>query len=84
MVLIFLNGSINIPEGHTLVNGIPGNGLTKREEFARSAMQGILANTSCQSWDNMEATWASPSTVASKALEYADHMIAELNKPVTL
>lgn len=88
---------INIPEGHTLVNGIPGNGLTKREYFAGLAMQGLLANPvhSRKSALTMENWWRRLFALAYKsestygrdipqhAAMISDQLIAELNKPVT-
>lgn len=68
---------INIPEGHTLVNGIPGNGLTKREYFAGLAMQGLCA------YNGSSGSNAGPGNIAVRSLEIADALLAELNKPVT-
>lgn len=47
------------------------SGLTKREEFAKAAMQGLLAcpNVSCD-----------PSLICKYSVEWADELIAELNK----
>ncbi len=48
-------------------------GLTKREYFAGLAMQGWIA---CQS----ESFRGEANSVASKAVEYADALLAELEK----
>ena len=45
------------------------NGMNKREEFAKAAMQGILAN----------GATTTPSSVASEAVLNADALINELN-----
>lgn len=67
---------INIPEGHTLVNGIPGNGLTKREYFAGLAMQAVAKVTSYNG--RLQYDHAAELSVAM-----ADALIEQLNKPVT-
>lgn len=46
-------------------------GFTKREELAKAAQIALLSNTAI--------TW-SPQGVASRAVEYADALISELNK----
>ena len=46
-------------------------GLTKRELFAAMAMQGMLADHTCD---------AEPDAFAEVAVNYADALIAELNK----
>ena len=48
-------------------------GLTKREEFAKAAMQGILSNPS-------EEMPQAPQKVAEFAVRNADALIEELNK----
>lgn len=68
---------INIPEGHTLVNGIPGNGLTKREYFAGLAMQGLIAGwTTGMPNDEFKQ-------LSELSTRISDAVLAELNKPVT-
>jgi hypothetical protein len=53
----------------------PCNGLTKREHFAGLAMQGL-----CHAADS-EGTWAHDAdTVAIAATNYADALLAELDK----
>lgn len=50
-------------------------GLTKREHFAGLAMQG-LCNATCQ-----DGTWCHDAkTVAKTAVEYADALLAELER----
>ena len=46
------------------------NGLTKREYFAISALQGLLADPNC----------SGPEKVAKWAVEYADALINQLNQ----
>lgn len=46
-------------------------GLTKRERFAMAALQGMLADHTCD---------AEPDEFAEIAVNYADALIAELNK----
>ena len=46
-------------------------GLTKREHFAAMAMQGMLADHTCD---------AEPDAFAEVAVNYADALIAKLNK----
>lgn len=55
-------------------------GLTIRQHFAATAMQGMLANSiDCQ--QGVEPWWhMHPKTVAAEAVSYADCLIAELNK----
>lgn len=53
-------------------DGYPG--LTKREYFAAMALQGIISNTKALSHDIFPVS-------AKVAIEYADALIAELNKP---
>lgn len=50
-------------------------GLTKRETFAMAAMQGL-----CHATDS-DGTWShDPDTVADAAVNYADALLAELEK----
>ena len=49
------------------------SGLTKREYFAALAMQGICG-------DGIPGSHHNPITTAELAVEYADALIAELNK----
>ena len=49
-------------------------GLTKREEFAKAAMQGILAHTRDVQWV------MPPEQVAKLAVQHADALLAELAK----
>lgn len=51
-------------------------GLTKREEFAKTAMQGFCANP--------EFAEAHPEDIAEMAFAQADALIAALNKPVSV
>lgn len=50
----------------------PQQGLTKREEFAKAAMQGMLANQATARGDIAKV-------VAHEAVEYADALLAKLN-----
>jgi hypothetical protein len=60
------------------------NGLTKREEFAKAAMQGILAN----GWlivranidGKLQAESTHPEDVAKQAKRHADALLAELER----
>lgn len=55
-------------------------GLTKREQFAAMAMQGMLAN-SIDKKQSAEPFWfMSQENLAKVAVWYADALIAELNK----
>lgn len=56
-------------------------GLTKREYFATLAMQGLVSNIRSGSPDSM---LEKPKNVAGWAVAFADALIAELNKPVSL
>lgn len=47
------------------------NGMTKREEFAMAAMQGLIAKSPIRSFAN---------EVAVQAVEYADALLDELEK----
>ena len=60
------------PCGQDVTMGLwkPETGLTKREMFAAMAMQGILSSGSD----------AAGGTVARWAVEYADELLAELEK----
>lgn len=51
-------------------------GLTKREEFVRSAMIGILSNPHVH-WGDMNT---SPKGIAGVAVDVADAVLAELEK----
>jgi hypothetical protein len=53
------------------------SGLTKREEFAKAAMQGLLANSSFSSR-------VSTSELITVAIDTADALLAELAKEKTL
>ena len=46
-------------------------GLTKREEFAKAALQGLLSGDDFAEW--------TPATAPKSAVEYADALIAALN-----
>lgn len=48
-------------------------GLTKREEFAKAAMQGMLSNST---------TGQTAAAIASDSIIYADALIEALNKEV--
>jgi len=59
-------------------------GLTKREDFAKAAMQGLLANAhyAQKSFELLkEDEDKIDATVARRSVEIADALIAELNKP---
>ena len=49
-------------------------GLTKREEFARSAMQGMLAS------EGDDTCYYKPEHAADRAVEFADALLAALAK----
>lgn len=53
-------------------NPTVGYGLTKREEFAKAAMQGLIASDHEVNWNAKQ--------IATFAVEQADALIAELNK----
>lgn len=55
------------------------DGLTKREEFSKAAIQGLLANSELRE-GFMGTKIPSSQTVATWAIEQADALIAELNK----
>lgn len=63
-----------------------GVGLTKREHFAALAMQGLIssAHSSEESRDKYTCNggWVYPDTIAQQAVNMADALIAELNKPL--
>ena len=46
-------------------------GLTKREEFAKAALQGLLSGD--------DISYLTPATASKSAVEYADALIAALN-----
>lgn len=50
-------------------------GLTKREYFAALAMQGLLAGS------NWPGVVIGPCQIADHAVEFADALLAELDKP---
>jgi hypothetical protein len=60
----------------------PNPGLTKREHFAAMAMQGFIASQhTWRNWRWKPCMAAMPPAQAAKlAVEYADALIAELNK----
>lgn len=64
--------SANVIYDEPRVN-VMNRGLTKREYFAAMAMQGYLASFSGEGL-------ATPSTMAMRAIGYADALINELNK----
>lgn len=66
------------PVGGCFTDEEPGlfQGLTKREHFAALAMQGLCADR------HHEDTQAHPKYIALLAVECAEALIAELNKPV--
>lgn len=70
---------IHNPEGLPYVPYPPTAGLTKREYFAGLAMQGLIAND-CGDWEEEENPIEE---MAMYSVEYADALLAELNKPVT-
>jgi hypothetical protein len=53
-------------------------GLTIRQHFAAIAMQGLLANPEIQKIQSLTVN-----SIAIEAIQYADALIAELNKPTT-
>lgn len=58
------------------------SGLTKREYFAAMAMQGILANSAEQSYSNQQpCSFLSIQEQAQMAVQYADALLSELEKP---
>lgn len=65
-------------QGDPTQYNIPTEGLTKREYFAAMAMQGLC------SAHNAEGEWSTgPKNTAIFAVEYADALLAELEKPTT-
>ena len=56
-------------------------GLTKREEFAKAAMQGLLANSFNDGFHE-PASVLTPPRMAEAAIGYADAILAELAKEV--
>lgn len=56
----------------TIEKSVTLSGLTIRAEFAKSAMQGMLANPRYDDWSN--------ALIAHDAVSKADALIAELNK----
>ena len=52
-------------------------GLTKREEFARSAMQGILSNPY---WDELKLGTYTNDAVAAASVHYADALLKHLEE----
>ena len=55
-------------------------GLTKREEFARSAMQGILSNSVSGEFDEEEKKLTVGEIVSTRACAFADALIVALNE----
>ncbi|WP_280568170.1 hypothetical protein [Chromohalobacter sp. 296-RDG] len=51
-----------------------GLGLTKREEFARAAMQALAANS------GVVSVFGAGRQIASEAVRYADELLAELER----
>jgi len=49
--------------------------LTKREQFAMAAIQGILSNPYWNEWGEY-----TPCAVADSAIEYADELLRKLDK----
>lgn len=68
--------SQSIPGGNWVEckKGALHNGLTKREMFAMAAMQGILTSET-EDWRHKEKE-----SLAAAAVEYADALLAELEK----
>ena len=54
--------------------------LTKREQFAMHAMNAYMAGNFAFSGEYGEIIFPSPEETAEQAVEYADALIAELNK----
>lgn len=61
----------SLPSAHIDENG--ANGLTKREEFAKAAMQGLCANS-------IPGRHNIPENLAHEAVNYADALLAELER----
>lgn len=59
--------------------GEAASGLSKREYFAAMALQGIISTA-----DDSKITTINPGKVARSALQLADALIKELNKPKDL
>ena len=59
------------------VDGQFVTGLTKREEFAKAAMQGLLAESS---HPQSSGAWNQVQPIVTKAVEFADALLAELKK----
>ena len=59
--------------------GLYATGLTKREYFAAMAMQGLLAGEVITRFEIMEMS--GKKTIATLAIDYADELLKELEKP---
>ena len=59
--------------------GMESNALTKREQFAMAAMQGLLANTNGAMTEGGSRTF-SPDGISSLALKHADALLTKLNE----
>jgi hypothetical protein len=55
--------------------------LSKREEIAKAAMQGILSNHWCENQFGTDIKVLSPNDVSNQAVLYADALLKELEKP---
>lgn len=61
-------------------NELYEKGLTKREIFAMSAMNGMLANHEISSIFNANNGMPVPYSIAEYSVKYADALLLELNK----
>jgi predicted nucleic acid-binding protein len=68
------NGSRERESAYIAVAASASVGLTKREEFAKAAMQGLCANHGTYGVNN------GPGDVAARAVQVADALLAELAK----
>lgn len=69
-----------VPITNNNTTGEHYGGLSKREQFAAMAMQGILANHWCQSDYKNSITAVGFGVVARQAVEFADALLTELEK----
>lgn len=63
-----------------------GHGFTKREEYAKAAMQALLQDENTSRWLQRDSRYNQTNfkeVVAINAFEFADAMIAESNKEIT-
>ena len=71
--------------GDAFISDITGHkesvGLTKREYFAAFAMQGLLSSGSVMGILSGNNGMAVPNLIAEYSVQYADALLAELDKP---